>query len=102
MIISTYVLLTLVWAECFLHSRFHTLKSTNFRKNWMIMYMVFNSILYGGQVVLYVILFVSEDDAFLGVNLRNLLFVIVTGINFVAVAMTGALYFYLGFKVRVG
>ena len=62
------------------------------------MYMVFNAILYGGQVALYAVLFLSTDPTFLGVNLRNLLFVIVTGINFTAVAMTWALYFYLGFK----
>ncbi|GMH77303.1 hypothetical protein TrLO_g11892 [Triparma laevis f. longispina] len=97
-IVSTYVLMILVWAECFLESRFHTFKSSYFRKHWLIMYMVFNAILYGGQIVLYIILFMSEDAAFFGVNLRNLLFVIVTGINFVTVFFTGVLYLYLSFK----
>ena len=60
--------------------------------------MVFNAILYGGQIVLYMILFLSEDAAFFGVNLRNLLFVIVTGINFVTVFFTVVLYLYLSFK----
>ncbi|GMH97181.1 hypothetical protein TrVE_jg6284 [Triparma verrucosa] len=97
-IVSTYILMVLVWAECFLESRFHTLKSSYFRKHWLIIYMVFNAILYGGQIVLYMILFLSEDAAFFGVNLRNLLFVIVTGINFVTVFFTVVLYLYLSFK----
>lgn len=124
-LVSTYILMVLVWAECFLESRFHTLKvsdenhmseamscdccysnsslrpsaqSSYFRKHWLIIYMVFNAILYGGQIVLYMILFLSEDAAFFGVNLRNLLFVIVTGINFVTVFFTVVLYLYLSFK----
>jgi hypothetical protein len=60
--------------------------------------MVFNGILYGGQMVLYLILFISTDNQFLGLNLRNLLFVIVTCINFFIVVFQWGLYFYLQCK----
>jgi hypothetical protein len=97
-IVSTYVLLTMVWGECFLESRYHTMKNHIFRKTWLIVYMVFNGVLYGGQMVLYLILFISDDNVFFGLNLRNLLFVIVTGINFVVVIFMWILYFYLSLK----
>ena len=48
-VISTYVLLTLVWAECSLLSRFHTESSVKWRKRWLLWYMVFNSCLYATQ-----------------------------------------------------
>jgi len=41
-VISTYVLLTLVWAECALLSRFHTESSVQWRKRWLLWYMIFN------------------------------------------------------------
>ena len=34
-VVSTYVLLTLVWAECSLLSRFHTESSQQWRKRWL-------------------------------------------------------------------
>ena len=87
------------WDYCYSNSSLRpSAQSSYFRKHWLIIYMVFNAILYGGQIVLYMILFLSEDAAFFGVNLRNLLFVIVTGINFVTVFFTVVLYLYLSFK----
>jgi len=68
-ILSTYVLLILVWSECFISSRYHTLKNNTFRRTWLVTYMVFNSLLYGGQVVLYVLLFLPIDF-----NIQGLLF----------------------------
>ncbi|CAM9146113.1 unnamed protein product, partial [Phaeothamnion confervicola] len=63
-IISAYVLLAVVWAESFLHSRRHWLSARVYRRNWLTFYLVFNSVLYAGQVLLYSLLFlpnVSRD-----------------------------------------
>lgn len=45
-VISTYVLLTLVWAECSLLSRFHTESTVKWRKRGLFWYMIFNTSLY--------------------------------------------------------
>ena len=94
-IVSTYVLLTMVWAECFLHSRFHTLDSANFRRMWLIGYMVFNALIYGGQLFMYTILFVTPGSS---QQLRNLMFLIVTCINFLVVFTFFLLFLYMNFK----
>ncbi len=55
--ISAYMLLIVVWAEAYLKSRRHWLSSFSFRKIWMLIYFVFNTLLYTVQVTLYSILF---------------------------------------------
>ena len=78
--------------------RFHTLTTTNFRKSWFLFYMIFNVIIYAGQTILYLILFCVPGNKLFDCDLRELLFVIVTGINFAAVLFTLFLYIYLSRK----
>lgn len=56
-VVSTYVLLTLVWAECFLQSRFHTESTIQWKRRWLMGYTIFNSCLFFGQIVLYILIF---------------------------------------------
>jgi hypothetical protein len=84
-VVSTYVLLTLVWAECFLESRFHTESISQWKNVWLKLYMWFNSALYGCQLVLYCSIFLATDSI-----VRTVLYAVLTGINFVAVSMVTA------------
>ena len=45
-VVSTYVLLTLVWAECFLEARFHTENAAYWKRRLLIGFMIFNTLLY--------------------------------------------------------
>ena len=45
-VVSTYILLTLVWAECFLEARFHTENAVYWKRRLLIAIMVFNTLLY--------------------------------------------------------
>lgn len=92
-VVSTYVLLTLVWAECFLESRFHTESISQWKNVWLKLYMWFNSALYGCQLVLYCSIFLATDSI-----VRTVLYAGITGINFVAVSMVTALYLYLNIR----
>lgn len=51
-VVSTYVLLTLVWAECFLEARFHTENAVYWKRRLLIGFMVFNTLLYAVCLVL--------------------------------------------------
>jgi hypothetical protein len=92
-VVSTYVLLTLVWAECFLESRFHTESISHWKNAWLQLYMWFNSVLYGCQLVLYCSIFLATDSI-----VRTVLYAGITGINFVAVSMVTTLYLYLNVR----
>ena len=92
-VVSTYVLLTLVWAECFLESRFHTESISQWKNSWLKLYTCFNSVLYGCQLVLYCSIFLATDSI-----VRTVLYAGITGINFVAVSMVTALYLYLNVR----
>lgn len=61
-IMSAYVLLLVVWAEAILQSRRHWLSTASFRRRWILLYVVFNMILYTVQVSLYSFLFVPAVD----------------------------------------
>lgn len=61
MLISTYVLLLLVWAECFLGSRRHWLSARKYMHDWHCAYLVFNVLLYGTQLCLYAAVFLDVD-----------------------------------------
>jgi len=52
-LVSTYVLLLMVWTECFFASRRHWLSSAYHKRLWHIYYLVFNVVLYGTQMFLY-------------------------------------------------
>lgn len=60
--ISAYMLLILVWAESYLRSRRHWLSNFRFRRMWMLIYFVFNTILYASQVTLYSLLLLPFVD----------------------------------------
>jgi hypothetical protein len=95
--ISAYVLLLVVWAEAILQSRRHWWSSTNFRKTWMMGYVVFNSLLYIIQVALYSLLFVPTVDQ--GI-LTDLIYLTLTGINLLLPIIWLCVYLYLVIMVR--
>eukprot|EP00545_Synedropsis_sp_CCMP1620_P001369 CAMPEP_0119010098 /NCGR_PEP_ID=MMETSP1176-20130426/4790_1 /TAXON_ID=265551 /ORGANISM="Synedropsis recta cf, Strain CCMP1620" /LENGTH=286 /DNA_ID=CAMNT_0006962707 /DNA_START=292 /DNA_END=1152 /DNA_ORIENTATION=- len=92
-VVSTYVLLTLVWAECFLESRLHTESIISWRRLWLNLYMYFNSVIYAWQLLLYISIFLARDRI-----VRTVLYAGITGINFVAVIMVLSLYLYLNVR----
>lgn len=63
MLISTYVLLVIVWAEAFLGSRSHWLSARHFKRDWHRAYLVFNLLLYGAQLCLYAAILLSDLNA---------------------------------------
>lgn len=96
-VVSTYVLLTLVWAECFLDSRFHTESADQWKKTWLIGYMIFNSALYATQLILYTCIFFAPSDTIV----RTILYAAITGTNFTAVFLVLTLYIYLNVRLSV-
>lgn len=60
--VSAYVLLLVVWAEAILQSRRHWLSSYSFRRIWILIYVIFNILLYSVQVSLYSLLFFPRVD----------------------------------------
>lgn len=98
-VISTYVLLTLVWAECSLMSRLHTESSVRWQKRWLVWYMIFNSGLYATQIILYFLIFAGGDSVAV---VRNIVNVAMSGLNLSAVFLVLLLYLYLNvsFSVR--
>lgn len=93
-VVSTYALLTLVWAECFLESRFHTESTRAWKKKGLIGYMVFNAILYATQLVLYTCVFFAPSEKVF----RTILYAAITGINFASVLVVTIFYLYLCFN----
>jgi hypothetical protein len=96
-VVSTYVLLTLVWAECFLESRFHTESVVQWKKTWLIGYMIFNSSLYATQLVLYTCIFFAHKNNVV----RTILYAAITGINFTSVLLVLMLYLYVNVRFSV-
>ena len=97
MVVSTYVLLTLVWAECFLDSRLHTEPARQWKKTWIIYFMVFNTALYAVQLALYGGIFLAPPSR----TVRTLIYIGITGINFTAVVLVLIFYVYLNFRFSV-
>ena len=97
MVVSSYVLLTLVWAECFLESRFHTESVVQWKKTWLIGYMIFNSALYATQLILYTCIFFAHKNNVV----RTILYAAITGINFGSVLLVLLLYLYLNVRFSV-
>ena len=100
-VVSTYVLLTIVWAECFLYSRHHTENNLKWRKFWLGLYMLFNAGLYATQIILYILIFWPGPSHSRTNLVRNILYVAMTGINFITVFMVLNLYLYLSMKFSV-
>lgn len=97
-VISTYVLLTLVWAECSLLSRLHTESSVRWRKKWLVWYTIFNSGLYATQIILYLLIFIGGESAAV---FRNIVNVAMSGLNLSAVFLVLLLYLYLNISFSV-
>ena len=95
-IVSSFTLLVLVWAEVFLDSRAHWLSNKDFRRRALLGYMIFNASVYATQLVLYSLLFVPSISIKL---LRLLLFCSVATLNFVVPLGFTSLAFYLYFKL---
>ena len=94
-VISTYVLLTLVWAECYLLSLFHTESSVRWRKRWLRWYTVFNCCLYSTQLILYILIFAGGLRSKQIVVVRSIVNVAMAGINLSAVFLVLVMYVYL-------
>ena len=97
-IISTYVLLTIVWAECFLQSKLHTESNYKWKLRWLRGYMIFNVCMYSLQITLYLLLFFtgisrSSIETFLRIETGT--------INLVAVTLVIILYFVLNVHFSV-
>ncbi len=97
MVVSTYVLLTLVWAECFVKARLHTESAATLKKTWLIYFMIFNSLLYTLQLTLYGSLFLAPPTKMV----RSVIYVGITGINFTAVLLVLIFYVYLNIRFSV-
>mmetsp|Transcript_9701 Transcript_9701/g.14701 ORF Transcript_9701/g.14701 Transcript_9701/m.14701 type:complete len:354 (+) Transcript_9701:82-1143(+) len=94
-VISTYVLLTLVWAECSLLSRFHTESTAQWRKRGLILFLIFNTSLYATQIILYILIFLGGVESEQVVIVRNVVNVAMAVINLSAVCLVALLYIYL-------
>eukprot|EP00540_Astrosyne_radiata_P017495 CAMPEP_0116841430 /NCGR_PEP_ID=MMETSP0418-20121206/10919_1 /TAXON_ID=1158023 /ORGANISM="Astrosyne radiata, Strain 13vi08-1A" /LENGTH=365 /DNA_ID=CAMNT_0004471853 /DNA_START=33 /DNA_END=1130 /DNA_ORIENTATION=- len=92
-VVSTYVFLTLVWAECFIESRFHTEPMLEWKRRWWLGYTCFNSMLYAAQLILYTCIFLAS-----GTVLRTIVYAAITGINFSAVSLV--LLLYINLQIR--
>lgn len=94
--VSTYVLLTLVWAECLVQSRIHTVDNHKLKQKFLLGFTIFNSCLYSAQLILYTVLIFdpqsSEDE-----TVKNFLYAAMTCINTIALILVGFIYIALNF-----
>jgi hypothetical protein len=58
--VSAYLLLLLKWTDVFLHSRKHWLNSLAYKRLFVGVYLVLNTLLYAAQIALYSLLFVPS------------------------------------------
>jgi len=93
-VVSTYILFTLVWAECFLEARHHTESAIQWKRTWLKLYMVFNSALYASQLSMYALVFATTAHRVV----RTALYAAITLTNFTAVLLVLGIYFYLGLR----
>lgn len=94
--ISAYMLLILVWAESYLKSRRHWLSNFTFRKMWMLVYFVFNTVLYTAQVTLYSLLFFPFVDNAIELTL---IYITLACFNIGLPLCWSAAYLYLAIQV---
>ena len=96
--ISAYMLLIVVWAEAYLKSRRHWLSSFSFRKIWMLIYFVFNTLLYTVQVTLYSLLFFP----FVNNNIElTLIYLSLASFNIGLPVLWSVAYLYLAIMVSI-
>jgi hypothetical protein len=99
-VVSTYVLLTLVWAECFLQSRFHTESVIKWKKRWLTGYTVFNSCLFFGQIILYILIFCPGTDDSVKI-VKGIIYTGMIATNLGVCGIATFSYFYLNFRFAV-
>eukprot|EP00903_Cladosiphon_okamuranus_P010105 g9570.t1 len=92
MIVSAYTLLAVVWAEAFLQSRRHWLSSRVYKRQLLLGYMVFNSALYGGQLVLYTLLFLPSFNQS---GVLAVIYLFLTSVNLLLPLLLAVLFSYL-------
>jgi len=93
MLASTYVLLLVVWAECFLGSRRHWLSARTFKRTWHHAYLGFNVVLYGAQLLIYCVVFLSDT-----VDGVALLYVVPAILTFAVPVVHLTLYVFLSLR----
>eukprot|EP00551_Chaetoceros_affinis_P004953 CAMPEP_0203669994 /NCGR_PEP_ID=MMETSP0090-20130426/6206_1 /ASSEMBLY_ACC=CAM_ASM_001088 /TAXON_ID=426623 /ORGANISM="Chaetoceros affinis, Strain CCMP159" /LENGTH=347 /DNA_ID=CAMNT_0050534763 /DNA_START=101 /DNA_END=1144 /DNA_ORIENTATION=+ len=96
-VVSTFVLLTLVWAECFLQSRFHTESMIQWKKKWLMGYTVFNSCLFSGQLIIYIFLLWPGTDESVKV-VKGVIYAGMIATNLGACGIAAFSYFYLNIR----
>jgi len=94
MFVSTYILLGIVWSECFIQSRIHSENATHLKRRAVFFYTIFNSCLYGSQLVLYSIVLLLYHSR----RARNILYIAMISINCCAMAFVAFLYFSITIK----
>lgn len=92
-IVSLFVLLALVWAECFLMSRFHNRSTYLWKKRSLIFFTGFNSVLYSTQLILYSLVIAGTASGVV----RTVLYAATPTLNFLAVGLVLALLLYANF-----
>eukprot|EP00752_Nemacystus_decipiens_P013063 g11553.t1 len=92
MIVSAYTLLAVVWAEAFLQSRRHWLSARVYKRQLLLGYMVFNSALYGGQLVLYTLLFLPSFNQS---GVLAVIYLFLTSVNLLLPLLLAVLFSYL-------
>lgn len=96
--ISAYMLLIVVWGEAYIRSRRHWLSNFRFRRMWMLIYFVFNTILYASQVTLYSLVLVPLVDN--GIEM-TLIYLTLATFNIGLPVCWFAAYLYLAIQVRL-
>ncbi|CAM9683959.1 unnamed protein product [Ectocarpus sp. 12 AP-2014] len=93
MIVSAYSLLAVVWAEAFLQqSRRHWLSARVYKRQLLLGYMIFNSALYAGQLILYTLLFLPSFNQS---GVLSVLYLFITSVNLLLPLLLAVLFSYL-------
>ena len=93
-IVSVYILLALVWAECFLMARFHNQSTYQWKKRSLTLYAIFNSLLYSVQMIMYILVIAGRTSGVI----RTAIYAAAPGINFFAVLLVLLVYVYASFN----
>jgi len=89
-IVSLFVLLSLVQTECFLMSRFHNQSTYQWKKRSLMFFTGFNSVLYSTQFILYSLVIAGTASGVV----RTVLYAATPTLNFLAVLLVLAVYLY--------
>jgi hypothetical protein len=100
--ISTYLLLVVVWVELLQTTRSHFFSQAKTRRDWLIAYIVLNTLLYMVQIGLYVAVFLTPDNPD---SLLRTIYAVIAFLNLAVpcmLALTWSAYFciFAGFPFR--